>query len=976
MRDEQLDNPALTELRGKLAAGLAHMRLNKTNLAGRAGLGRTTVSEAFQADGPVPSAQTVTLLARALQLPVEDLLALQRHAAGGGERPGPGRLIGEWGPHDLEVHPAGPREVVGGSDTPRPWVLPKYVRREHDRVLDEAVQDAAAGRSRLVVLVGTSSTGKTRACWEAVQPLADQGWRLWHPFDPTRAEAALEDLHRVQPRTVVWLNEAQHYLGNRAAGEKIAAAVHQLLISPEHRPVLVLATLWPEYALQYMVLHTASAEDPHSRARELLSGRTVTVPDSFDAAALAAAVDLAEGGDPLLADALTRAHADGRITQDLAGAPELLTRYRNAAPAARALLEAAMDARRLGVSLHLPQAFLTDAATDYLSQSDYDQLTDNWAETAFAELAEPVHGKQAPLRRTTHRPPRRPPTPSAATLAPSPQQTGPVFRLADYLEQHGRTTRSHMCPPASFWHAAHAHLTHPDDLDSLTQAAEARHRLQWAHHLQHRAADHGSTDALVRLAMLRERAGDRQGAESLYRQAADHGDADALRRLSVLRKKAGDRQGAESLYRQAADHGSIDALHGLAEQRERAGDRQGAESLYRRAADHGSIDALLRLAMLREEVGDRQGAEDMAARQAADHGDTDALFRLAMLREEVGDRQGAEAAAARQAADYDNTDALVRLAELREEVGDRQGAEAMARQAAVHGNTDALFSLADLRERAGDRQGAEAAARQAADYGDTHVLVHLATWLERAGHRQDAESLYRQAADHGNTDALFSLSRLRVEAGDLRSAEAAARQAADVCNPGTLVRLAMLRERAGDRQGAEALYQQAADHGNTEALVRLAAWRERAGDRQGAEALYQQAADHGNTEALFRAAMLRVEVGDRQGAEALYRRAADHDDTDALVRLAGRRERIERLGDWQGAEILYRQAADRGNTEALFRLAEMRVEAGDRQGAEALARQAADYGDINIWLTPRVEVLQRLWPYGLDPDGTPTPQWQ
>ena len=42
------------------------------------------------------------------------------------------------------------------------------------------------------------------------------GWRLWHPFDPTRAEAAQEDLHRVEPHTVVWLNEAQHYLGDQA----------------------------------------------------------------------------------------------------------------------------------------------------------------------------------------------------------------------------------------------------------------------------------------------------------------------------------------------------------------------------------------------------------------------------------------------------------------------------------------------------------------------------------------------------------------------------------------------------------------------------------------------------------------------------------------------------------------------------------------------------------------------------------------
>ncbi|MFB7248310.1 hypothetical protein ACFCYX_38355 [Streptomyces populi] len=901
VHDEQNgDNQALTELRRRLHDGLALSGLNKTQLAARTSLGRTTVSQAFQADGPVPSAQTVAVLARALKLPVEELLVLQRETAGNGERPGPGRLIGEWGPHDLEVHPAGRREVVDGSDVPGTWVLPGYVRREHDRVLGEAVQDAAAGRSRIVILVGTSSTGKTRACWEAVQPLADEGWRLWHPFDPTRAEAALEDLHCVQPRTVVWLNEAQHYLGNRAAGERIASAVHHLLISPERGPVLVLATLWPEYAQQYTALPAPDEDDPYSRARELLCGRTVTIPDSFDAAALAAAAALAKGGDRLLADALTRAHTDGRMTQDLAGAPELLARYQSASPPARALLEAAMDARRLGVGLHLPQAFLTDAATDYLSQYDYDQLTDNWAETAFAELAEPVHGKQAPLRCTTPRPPRRPPTPSTATHPPSRQQAGPVFRLADYLEQHGRTSRTHLCPPASFWHSAHAHLTHPDDLDNLTQAAEERHRLQWAHHLQRRAADHGSERALFHLAWLRREAGDRQGEEALVRQAAGHGSTDALVHLAELREEAGDRRGAEALARQAADQGSTDALVRLAGWREMAGDGQSAEALYRQAADYGSTHALVYLGELREKTGDAQGAE--------------ALYR--------------------QAADQGDTDTLCFLAERRERFGDRQGAEALARQAADRGKTDALFSLAERREDAGDRQGAEALARQAADRGKSDALFRLAERRERAGDRHGAEALYRQAADHG---VIFAL-----------------------------VRLGMLQVDAGDRQPA--------DCGGTRPLFRLAEELEGAGDRQGAEALARQAADRGDTDALFRLARLREEAGDRQGAEFLRREVVDHYHISSLFRLA---EGLEGVGDRQGAEFLYRQAADRGDTDALFRLAERRERAGDRQGAETLARQAADHDySGTVAFLPEAKVLHRLWPYGLDPDGAPTPRWQ
>ncbi|WP_393101411.1 hypothetical protein, partial [Streptomyces sp. LN325] len=883
------DSPALTELRERLAEGLARARLNQTQLAKQAKLGRTTVSEALSPRKPVPSAETMAALAHVLRLPVGELLELRRTAVeeSGTVTPGgPGRPIGQWDPHDLEVHPAGPGRALSGSDTPVLRSLPGYVRREHDGLLGEAVRDAGAGHSRIVVLVGSSSTGKTRACWEAVQPLAEKGWRLWHPFDPTRAEAALEDLQRVGPRTVVWLNEAQHYLGNPVSGERIAAAVHHLLVSPERGPVLVLGTLWSEYEKQYTALPCAGAEDPYSRARELLAGHTLTVPDAFDAQALAAAAVLAASGDQLMADALTRARTDGRMTQDLAGAPELLNRYQNASPAAKVVLEAAMDARRLGVGLHLPQAFLTDAAADYLDQIDYDQLTDDWAERAYAELALLVHGKQAPLRRTTPRASRRPP-PTATTGALVPPPAGSQFRLADYLEQHGRTTRRHLCPPASFWHAAHTHLVHPDDLGNLAEAAEGRHRLQWAHHLRHRAATYGSTTALFRLAMLREEAGDGEGAAALAREAADRGNTDALFRLAEMREGAGDREGAEALAREAASHGGIHVLFRLAMLREEAGDREGAAALAREAADCGNTDALFRLAEMREGAGDREGSEALA-REAASHGGIHVLFRLAMLREEAGDREGSEALL-REAAGHGDNNVLFRVAMLREGAGDGEGAEVLLREAAGHGNSDALNRLAMMREGAGDREGSEALAREVADRGNTDVLFRVAILREGAGDGEGAEALLREAAGHGDIHALF--------------------------------RLAMLRERAGDREGAEALAREAADCGNTHVLFRLAEMREGAGDREGAEVLLREAAGHGDIHALFRLVEMREGVGDREGAAALALQAAGDGNTHVLYELV---EMREGAGDREGAEALLREAADRGNTNALFRLVEMR----------------------------------------------------
>ncbi|MFD8263517.1 hypothetical protein ACFV19_32525 [Streptomyces griseoluteus] len=55
------------------------------------------------------------------------------------------------------------------------------------------------------------------------------------------------------------------------------------------------------------------------------------------------------------------------------------------------LLEATMDARRLGAGLHLPQASLTDAALDCLHDADYDQPAEDWAEQAYA----PPHSRLA-----------------------------------------------------------------------------------------------------------------------------------------------------------------------------------------------------------------------------------------------------------------------------------------------------------------------------------------------------------------------------------------------------------------------------------------------------------------------------------------------------------------------------------------------------------------------------------------------------
>jgi hypothetical protein len=133
-------------------------------------------------------------------------------------------------PFDLGVH----RPVEAGTAGQQPD-LPRYVPRDHDARLRQVASQAAGGVSQLVVVVGGSSTGKTRACWEMLASLPGRvpRWLLWQPIYPTRPDAVLAGLDQVGPHTVVWLDEAQLYLDTPDdTGERVAAGLRELLRDP------------------------------------------------------------------------------------------------------------------------------------------------------------------------------------------------------------------------------------------------------------------------------------------------------------------------------------------------------------------------------------------------------------------------------------------------------------------------------------------------------------------------------------------------------------------------------------------------------------------------------------------------------------------------------------------------------------------------------------------------------------------------
>jgi hypothetical protein len=711
----------------------------------------------------------------------------------------------------------------------------------------------------MIVLVGDSSSGKTRALWEAIGHLPGD-WQVWSPADARALNYGLANVS-IGPRMVVWLNDAHNYLDpglTQMAGDN-AARLRELIIDPSAEPVLVAATLWPwkwqQFAAQPrehpLSAGSRSQEDELAQVATLLENSTyIPVPNSFQGDDLAA-MRAAAARDPRIALAVRHAPA-GKITQYLAGALKLLERY-NAAPSeTKAVIDAAIDARRLGHANRLPERLLLEAAPGYIDDETWDRLDDSWAVQALHAATLDWRGLDGPLTHIRPRPGE-----------PVPDE--PEYRLADVVEQAGTRVRRYAAPPVELWAAA-TQYGHAGDLNAMAHAAQIRGRYRHAAALYLKAADAGNTWAMMELAQMLKKTGDVASAIHLYRQAADAGRTSAVLKLAQLQTEAGHATGAESLYRQAADAGDGRAMWELAQIRERAGDHAEAEQLAVMAADAGEIGTLRQLAEMR---GPSVHVDAYTTSEEYVEMQTRALDEIAAEAMRLYE----------QAAEAGHSWAVREPAQMQREAdddsGDDLGGTRLPAQAAETAHMRILWRSARDREQAGDWAGAEERYQQAADMGDTSVIADLARMRERAGDQVQAEQLAVTAAKAGNGGPLVELMRMREGAGDQVGAEHLATVAAGTGSTGALQDLARIRDRAGDHFRAARLYERAADAGHTSSLKDLARMLEEAGDQAGAKRWRVRAVNFGVTGALEDLAQTRERAGDHAGAEHLRRFGLD-----------------------------------------------------------------------------------------------------
>jgi tetratricopeptide (TPR) repeat protein len=639
-------------------------------------LPRATVHDALSGKS-LPSRQSLLMLLSACTVPEDDreqwLRARERVLA---ETAATAELLAgtdtfdSASPLELGIHSA----IVTPDTTDD---LPAYIDRDFDFKLRAALTINELNRGYFVILVGGSSTGKTRSLYEAVHDLAPN-WRL---FQPAETEDLLALKGDPPTQTVFWLDELQRYLGSRPP---LSWECVRALTRKEN---IVVGTLWPD---QYDArvrpgqLESAEAED----IRRLLNRATVIgVPDTFTPEELGKAQEVAEQDSRIRIALETR---DAGLTQVLAGGPALMLSWELAPNAyAKAMITAAADAHRLGVQSPLSTDLLTGAMFGYLRRAQRVAPKEEWLTEALPHATRPLYG-------------------DVSALSPADGGAGVLagYTIADYLAQHLRRRRRVDHVPHEAWEALVTRIGHAADLRRLANSAIARLRYRYAAlALERLAGEFGDGEAAAELAALLVRQDRFESAiEVLRRQlAVDPWDellSWHLTRTQGLRRRveairpaadAGDGAARSRLIEILIDGGECDDFRTRADR----GDVTAGEDLVERLVERGCVRELRE----RADRGHEYAAEALADLYVA-WGDVDLL----QARADLGDRF-----------------AQLRLTKVQEEGMRSAGAESEVEALRADATTDPEKArqlcalLFDLRDADGLRAELEAGTTGAAD---------------------------------------------------------------------------------------------------------------------------------------------------------------------------------------------------------------------------------------------------------------------
>lgn len=805
--------------------------------------------------------------------------------------------MSEFSVTDASVHTAiGRRSLVVDAD----FTPPVYVAREHDLALRRDITAAGQGRLRtLIVLRGTSSTGKTRSLYEAVRELLPSSMVL-----RPRSREALYRLPRagvLDRPCVVWLNELQGFLGRR--GEGLTIGLLRQLHASASSPLLIVGTLWPAK----LRAATESWAEESSDNRELLLDRTpwVTwhdVPGRFTSAERSRAARFA-ADDPRMQRALADADNIG-FTQTLAGAHDLMELYRSPQySVTRLLLAAAADARRLGFSAPLSTGLL-HRLTLSLWREDHGAL--------FLEDSD--------FRDALEEAKRRIPDVDGIRALYAVDMPGPEvkYQLADYLEQALGSVYATRAVSDETWSSLLGEGIDLEDAVALASSAEIRGRYKVSALFLRRATSLADVSSLSRLASwLNHLPGQSQIADLAYQDAVEAGEPSRIAAWARWMAE-GNRHASQvgRAWRAAAATGDTMALVGLATWLAgQDGMTAEAEKTWRSATASGDPAAMAAFARWLSRQPGRTAEAERTLKAAAFKGNALAAREFAYWLSATPGRAAETEEAMRHAAALDPAFTVDLARWLSRQRGREGDAEAAWRNSAASGEESSLIELAWwLSEQPGRETDADRVWSEAASTGNRDARLQVAMRLSRQpGREAIAERAWRMAASSGDTDAIRGYAWWLYGQPD-RGADADRAWAAlfndrkkyagrrEATSSKTSIDPAKslieeAREIAGKGRPVEAeqAWHRAALSGTPDAVVGWVAWLSSQPDREAdAAAAIEQAAE--NPQALLAVAWwLSDQTGQEAMAEAAFRRAASlgvHGAIGALIGILSNRGRM------------------------------------------------------------------------------------
>jgi tetratricopeptide (TPR) repeat protein len=494
-----------------------------------------------------------------------------------------------------------------------------YIHRD-----EEATVRARLRAGRPVLLIGSSMVGKTKM---AARVIADEfgSWPVAIP-DSKTALADLDAKDVMLQNSVIWLDDIERLIGTggitdgalrrlAAAGNIIVGTIRARAYDG-FRPSDQLRL--PEWDVLSVFEHVFISRDLTQEEQERLAV-AVEDPDILNRIRI---VGLGEyvGAAGQVAEALKLGAA-------------------GTAPHGYALVLAAADWRRCGMTRPVPSSLLVPLAEPHLDDRGRAQLAD--LDTFSAALAWAT----------------RDINPNVALLQPGGTDSYVVYDYAlDLISAQDAPI------PDSNWAVIMANADTPELMDLGYTAHNVHHRSEIAAQAWRILANSEHSDQALRatfnLGWLLEEQGDVPGAKAAYQKVIDSGHADlapvAAANLGMLLAKQGDVPGAKAAYQKAIDSGHATAVPlgatGLGMLLTEQGDMPGAKAAYQKVIDSGHADlapvAAGGLGELLEREGDVPGAKE-AYQKAIDSGHAEVAAKAAAdlgRLQERGDVPGIEAA--------------------------------------------------------------------------------------------------------------------------------------------------------------------------------------------------------------------------------------------------------------------------------------------------------------------------------------------